>query len=146
MAAVARTIALCPTSTGCQRSPTPAVDVTDAHEHTAADANWRPLILDPAFPEYVSGHSTFSAAAATVLTAFFGDNYTFSTTSTSLLVPSGRPAAGRSWTGSRCSASMISSTRSASARGGRRKPRPSIRSVHRRARACRIRWPRTTCS
>ena len=46
--------------------------------------NWQPLILDPAFPEYVSGHSTFSAAAATVLTAFFGDNYAFSTTSTSL--------------------------------------------------------------
>ncbi|MDA9391354.1 hypothetical protein WN73_11870, partial [Bradyrhizobium sp. CCBAU 45394] len=49
------------------------------------DPNWRPLILDPAFPEYVSGHSTYSAAAATILTAFFGDNYAFRTTSTSLL-------------------------------------------------------------
>jgi hypothetical protein len=41
------------------------------------DANWRPLIQTPPFPEYTSGHSAISAAAATVLTDIFGDNYAF---------------------------------------------------------------------
>ena len=37
---------------------------------------------DAPFPEYTSGHSTFSSAAATVLAAFFGsDEIAFSTTS-----------------------------------------------------------------
>ncbi|MFM8401544.1 MAG: phosphatase PAP2 family protein, partial [Pirellula sp.] len=31
-------------------------------------------------PSYVSGHSTFSAAAATVLTSIFGNNVSFSST------------------------------------------------------------------
>src|SRR5262249_17233773 len=48
------------------------------------DPNWQPLLITPNFPEYISGHSTFSAAAAEVLTQFFGANYSFSTTSTSL--------------------------------------------------------------
>jgi hypothetical protein len=42
-----------------------------------ADANWMPLLNTPNFPEYVSGHSAFSMAAATVLDSFFGDNVTF---------------------------------------------------------------------
>jgi hypothetical protein len=33
---------------------------------------WRPCIPTPAFPEYTSGHSTFSAAAAAVLKDFRG--------------------------------------------------------------------------
>jgi hypothetical protein len=42
--------------------------------------NWQPYqaltVVTPAFPEYVSGHSTFSAAGRTVLLAFFGtDNF-----------------------------------------------------------------------
>jgi len=37
---------------------------------------------DPPFPEYISGHSTFSGAAAAVLAAFFGsDQISFTTTS-----------------------------------------------------------------
>jgi VCBS repeat-containing protein len=48
------------------------------------DRDWFPLIPTPPFPEYVSGHSTFSAAAATVLTDFFGDTTGFSITSKSL--------------------------------------------------------------
>ncbi|WP_404710694.1 Ig-like domain-containing protein [Sphingomonas sp. MMS24-J13] len=48
------------------------------------DTSWQPLLIDPAHPEYVSGHSTFSAAAAEVLIAAFGDNVSFSTQSTSL--------------------------------------------------------------
>src|SRR5437870_10457006 len=37
------------------------------------DAQWEPLIPTPPFPEYPSGHSTTSAAAAEVLTAVIGD-------------------------------------------------------------------------
>jgi hypothetical protein len=47
-------------------------------------ANWEPLLSTPPFPEYISGHSTFSAAAAAVLSSVFGDNFSFTATSTSL--------------------------------------------------------------
>jgi hypothetical protein len=36
------------------------------------ELNWMSFIVTPPFPDYVSGHSTFSAAAATVLTLFYG--------------------------------------------------------------------------
>jgi PAP2 superfamily len=35
---------------------------------------WQPYLATPPFPEYVSGHSTFSAAAATVLARFTGSD------------------------------------------------------------------------
>lgn len=41
------------------------------------DANWQPVLQTPPFPEYVSGHSMVSAAAAEVLTQFLGDNRMF---------------------------------------------------------------------
>ena len=41
------------------------------------DPKWEPLLITPPFPEYPSGHSTQSGAAATVLTAFFGENFAF---------------------------------------------------------------------
>ncbi len=41
------------------------------------DPTWEPLLITPPFPEYPSGHSTQSAAAATVLAAIFGDAYAF---------------------------------------------------------------------
>ncbi len=41
------------------------------------DAKWEPLLITPPFPEYPSGHSTQSAAAAEVLTALFGENFAF---------------------------------------------------------------------
>ena len=47
-------------------------------------ANWAPELTTPPFPEYVSGHSTFSGAAAAVLTAIFGDNFSFTATSVGL--------------------------------------------------------------
>ena len=37
------------------------------------DPEWTPLHVTPPFPEYTSGHSVQSAAAATVLTGLFGD-------------------------------------------------------------------------
>ncbi len=37
------------------------------------DPRWRPLLMTPPLPEYPSGHSVASAAAAEVLTELFGD-------------------------------------------------------------------------
>lgn len=41
------------------------------------DPKWEPLLITPPFPEYPSGHSTQSGAAAEVLTAFFGEDFAF---------------------------------------------------------------------
>ncbi|MEO6850320.1 MAG: vanadium-dependent haloperoxidase, partial [Mucilaginibacter sp.] len=35
------------------------------------------VLQTPPFPEYTAGHSTISAASATVLTHLFGDNFAF---------------------------------------------------------------------
>jgi membrane-associated phospholipid phosphatase len=57
----------------------------DGNSATDPDPAWTPLLVTPPFPEYISGHSTFSGAAATVLEAFFGaDNIPFTTTSKDL--------------------------------------------------------------
>jgi hypothetical protein len=42
---------------------------------------WRPYIQTPPFPSYTSGHATISAAAAEVMTNWFGDNLSFTDTS-----------------------------------------------------------------
>lgn len=41
------------------------------------DDSWQPVLQTPPFPEYTSGHSVVSGAAATALTAVFGDNFAF---------------------------------------------------------------------
>lgn len=41
------------------------------------DKEWNPLLQTPPFPEYTSGHSVISTAAATILTNLFGDQYSF---------------------------------------------------------------------
>lgn len=41
------------------------------------DPNWTPLLQTPPFPEYLSGHSTISAASASILTHFFGKNFQY---------------------------------------------------------------------
>lgn len=41
------------------------------------DENWTPLLQTPPFPEYTSGHSMISNAAAVVLTDLFGENFSF---------------------------------------------------------------------
>ncbi len=41
------------------------------------DANWRPLLQTPAFPEYTCGHSTISSSAAEALTSVYGDNFAY---------------------------------------------------------------------
>ena len=49
--------------------------------NASVDQEWRPYIQTPPFPSYTSGHSTISAAAAEVMTEFFGDNLSFVDTS-----------------------------------------------------------------
>jgi hypothetical protein len=52
----------------------------DGNPATDADPTWTPFISTPPFPEYVSGHSTFSAAAARILARFYGtDRISFTT-------------------------------------------------------------------
>lgn len=41
------------------------------------DPEWKPFLQTPPFPEYLSGHSTISTAAATVLTHYFGDSVSY---------------------------------------------------------------------
>ena len=41
------------------------------------DENWKPVLQTPPFPEYTSGHSVVSGAAATALTDIFGDDFAF---------------------------------------------------------------------
>ena len=51
---------------------------TDGNKWTVEFPNWTPLLPTPAFPEYISGHSTFGASAAVILINFFGtDNFKF---------------------------------------------------------------------
>ncbi|HVW98631.1 MAG TPA: vanadium-dependent haloperoxidase [Mucilaginibacter sp.] len=45
------------------------------------DPHWLPTLQTPPFPEYTAGHSTISAASATMLTHLFGDNFAFQDTS-----------------------------------------------------------------
>jgi hypothetical protein len=44
------------------------------------DPAWEPLLITPPFPEYPSGHSTQSGAAAQVLTHVFGEPFAFTDT------------------------------------------------------------------
>jgi membrane-associated phospholipid phosphatase len=58
---------------------------TDGNPATAPDPAWISLIVTPPFPDYTSGHSTFSGAAAEVLSLFYGTpRVPFSTTSDAL--------------------------------------------------------------
>ena len=50
--------------------PVTAIRLTD-------DPFWTPLLPTPAHPEYTSGHSSASSAAATVLADYFGDDTPF---------------------------------------------------------------------
>ncbi len=45
------------------------------------DAEWKPHLQTPPFPEYTCGHSTCSSAAAEALTSVFGDNFSYTDTS-----------------------------------------------------------------
>ncbi|MGF1636929.1 MAG: vanadium-dependent haloperoxidase [Cyclobacteriaceae bacterium] len=45
------------------------------------DESWAPLLQTPPFPEYTSGHSVISTAAAHTLTELFGENFQFNDSS-----------------------------------------------------------------
>ncbi len=42
-----------------------------------SESGWRPAIETPAFPEYPSGHSQVSSAAAVVLSEYFGSDFSY---------------------------------------------------------------------
>ncbi len=44
------------------------------------DEDWVPLLQTPPFPEYTSGHSVISNAAATVLTKLYGESFSYEDT------------------------------------------------------------------
>ena len=48
--------------------------------HQYLDEKWVPLLQTPPFPEYTSGHSVISRAAAVTLTNYFGDHFFFTDT------------------------------------------------------------------
>lgn len=48
---------------------------TVINEHI--DKDWLPTLQTPPFPEYTSGHSVISTAAATALTSIFGEEFSF---------------------------------------------------------------------
>lgn len=57
---------------------------TDGNRATKAQSRWQPLLSTPNHPDYVSGHSTFSGAAAEVLTRIYGKKFSFTTNSIGL--------------------------------------------------------------
>ncbi|WP_421827425.1 vanadium-dependent haloperoxidase [Larkinella sp.] len=44
------------------------------------DPDWKPFLQTPPFPEYLSGHSTISAASEVILTHYFGDHFEYTDT------------------------------------------------------------------
>lgn len=52
------------------------------------DKDWKPILQTPPFPEYSSGHSVVSNAAAKILTSIFGNDFQFEDTTE---VPYGLP-------------------------------------------------------
>jgi hypothetical protein len=44
------------------------------------DANWKPLLQTPPFPEYLSGHSCISATSAVLLSHYLGDYFEYTDT------------------------------------------------------------------
>jgi hypothetical protein len=65
--------------------PVTAIPLADSlNPDTVADPNWKPLLVTPRHPEYVSAHLIFSSASAGVLAAYFGDDTTFSLESVGL--------------------------------------------------------------
>lgn len=62
--------------------PITAIRTEDGNNDTLTDAGWTPLLATPNHPSYVSGHSTFSAAAGGILAEYFGtDQVNFSVVS-----------------------------------------------------------------
>jgi hypothetical protein len=52
----------------------------DGNPGTSGDPSWTPFLTTSAHPEYPSGHANLAGAAATVLTAMFGEDVAFEAT------------------------------------------------------------------
>lgn len=52
----------------------------ESYINATIDEEWKPLLQTPPFPEYPSGHSVISTAAAAALTSVYGDNFSFDDT------------------------------------------------------------------
>lgn len=63
----------------------------DGNDQTSPDETWLPLLLNPPFPTYTSGHSTFGGAADALLTALLGDNVSFTSQIDAQASPGQRP-------------------------------------------------------
>jgi hypothetical protein len=59
----------------------------DGNDATVGDPGWMPLITTPPFPAYVSGHSSFSAAAGRVMALSLGDDTEFCSPQEGVPVP-----------------------------------------------------------
>ena len=57
----------------------------DGNPATAPDTTWSPLFTTPAHPEYPSGHSCLSGAAAAVLVNEFGEQVRFNVESDTMI-------------------------------------------------------------
>jgi hypothetical protein len=70
-----------------QLRPLTAVRIADSDGNldTIGNPNWQSFLPTPPFPDYISGHSTFGAAAAEVLNSYFGENYAFTASSQEIL-------------------------------------------------------------
>ena len=76
-----------------QWRPVTAIPAGGGFPGGRVDGEWLPLLPTPPFPDYISGHSTLGAAAATILEHFLGK-----TTPVSLYSPtSGMAGVLRSW-------------------------------------------------
>jgi len=65
--------------------PITAIREDDGNPATTPDPGWAPLFATPAHPEYPSGHSCVSGAAATVLKAEFGNKIPFTMESDTMI-------------------------------------------------------------
>ncbi|MBL9000269.1 MAG: Ig-like domain-containing protein, partial [Phycisphaerae bacterium] len=81
----------------------------DGNPDTEQDRGWMPLVNTPPFPDYLSGHSTFSGAAERILTDTFGSNFSF--TSRAFSLPGDAPGALRSFTSFAHAANEASASR-----------------------------------
>jgi len=75
----------------------PYTAVINTPETDGGDPMWEPLMPTPPVQDYPSTHSVLGNAGATVLTYFYGDHYSFATTSTSSTTSSATPDAARSF-------------------------------------------------
>ena len=78
----------------------------DGNPDTLVDTNWFPLLTTPSFPEYISGHSTFSGAASTILASVLLSNEVFFTVGSDAL-----PGITRSYTNLALAAEEIGMSR-----------------------------------